>query len=123
MIFEQLENQLEEIKKWNEETFPDATLAGQLAKLEEEFIEFDEAINGGNVEEIQKEMADIFIVLGGLRRWESRIGGMITNSILEGMPATVFDGLLKGITKKMEINRKRTWKKSGDGKFQHSNKE
>lgn len=123
MIFEHLQNQLEEIKKWNEETFPDATLAGQLAKLEEEFIEFDEAINGGNVEEIRKEMADIFIVLGGLRRWESRIGGMITNSMLEGMPATVFDGLLKGIAKKMEINRNRTWEKSGDGRFQHTNKE
>lgn len=27
------------------------------------------------------------------------------------------------IMQKMDINRKRTWKKSGDGRFQHSNKE
>ena len=32
--------EMEEIKKWNEETFPDATLGGQLEKLEEECEEY-----------------------------------------------------------------------------------
>jgi hypothetical protein len=35
IVLSALHLELEEIKEWNEETFPDATLSGQLAKLEE----------------------------------------------------------------------------------------
>ena len=108
--------ELEEIKQWNEETFPDATLGGQLAKLEEEFEEF---FTAKEIEDQRKEMADIFIVLGGLRRWKSRIGNNQEITLTEDMPIEVLSNLLFEIDKKMEINRKRVWKKSGDGKFHH----
>lgn len=108
--------ELEKIKEWNEETFPDATLGGQLEKLEEEFEEFFTATE---IEDQRKEMADIFIVLGGLRRWKSRIGNSQEVILTEDMPIEVLGNLLIGINKKMEINRKRVWKKSGDGKFHH----
>lgn len=112
--------ELDSIKEWNEETFPDATLSGQLAKLEEEFKELAEAKGEENK---MKEFADVFIVLGGLRRWESRIGNCIVNTMVENMPISILLELLPSIKTKMDINRKRVWKKSGDGKFHHTNKE
>lgn len=115
-----LYQELDSIKEWNEETFPDATLAGQLAKLEEEFKELAEA---KEMEEKEKELADIFIVLGGLRRWDSKIGNCIVNTMVEKMPLSILLELLPSIKTKMDINRKRVWKKSGDGKFHHTNKE
>lgn len=112
--------ELEEIKEWNEETFPDATLSGQLAKLEEEFKELAEAKGEENK---MKEFADVFIVLGGLRRWKSHVGRHLENKFAEDMPSALLGCLLGEIQKKMKINRKRVWKKSGDGKFHHTNKE
>lgn len=108
--------ELNDIKKWNEETFPDATLGGQLEKLEEEFNEY---FNAKEVEDQKKELADVFIVLGGLRRWKSLIGNNQEITLTETMPIPVLGDLLININKKMEINRKRVWKKSGNGKFHH----
>ena len=112
--------EMEEIKKWNEETFPDATLGGQLEKLEEEYEEY---FSEEDEDKQEKELADIFIVLGGLRRWKSRIGCCIENVMYEGMPPATALRLLFKIKEKMEINRKRVWEKSGDGKFHHTDKE
>ena len=114
-----LNEELEKIKKWNEETFPDATLGGQFEKLEEEFEEYF-ATNDKFQE--RKELADIFIVLGGLRRWESRVGMAEFRMLTETMPLHVIGDLLVDISEKMEINRNRVWKKTGNGKFHHEEK-
>lgn len=111
--------ELEKIKKWNEETFPDATLGGQLEKLEEEYEEY---FSEEDEDKQEKELADIFIVLGGLRRWKSKIGCCIENVMFEGMPLATAFRLLFNIKEKMEINRNRVWKKSGNGKFHHEEK-
>ena len=115
-----LKKKLEEIKEWNAETFPDATPEGQLAKLDEEFGELDEA---KTMEEREKELADIFIVLGGLLRWGSRIANYVLNSLLDAMPIEVLEKLLKAIDAKMEVNKERTrkglWKKQPDGSYHH----
>lgn len=111
-----LNEELEKIKKWNEETFPDATLGGQFEKLEEEFEEYFATYD--KFQE-RKELADIFIVLGGLRRWESRVGMAEFIMLTEKMPLHVLGDLLVDISEKMEINRNRVWKKSGNGKFHH----
>ena len=108
--------ELNDIKKWNEETFTDATLGGQLEKVEEDFNEF---FNAKEVEDQRKELADVFIVLGGLRRWGSKIGNNQEISLTEQMPVEILGNLLIDIHNKMEINRKRVWKKSGNGKFHH----
>lgn len=111
---------LEKIKQWNAETFPDATPEGQLAKLDEEFGELDEA---KTMEEREKELADIFIVLGGLLRWGSRLANYVLNSLLETMPTEILEKLLKAIDAKMEVNEERTrkglWKKQPDGSYHH----
>lgn len=108
--------ELDEIKEWNEETFPDATLGGQLEKLEEEF---NELCNAKKFKNKRKELADVFIVLGGLRRWKSLVGNYQENQLIKDMPQTGLADLLINIEEKMEINRKRVWKKSGNGKFHH----
>ena len=115
-----LQGKLEKIKQWNAETFPDATPEGQLAKLDEEFRELDEA---KTQEEMEKELADIFIVLGGLLRWGSRLANYVLNSLLETMPTEILEKLLKEIDNKMEVNKERTrkglWKKKPDGSYHH----
>ena len=108
--------ELDKIKKWNEETFPEATLGGQLEKLEEEI---NELCNAKEFEDKRKELADVFIVLGGLRRWKSLVGNSQENQLTKDMPQVGLVDLLIKIEEKMEINRKRIWKKSGDGKFHH----
>lgn len=108
--------ELNAIKEWNEKTFPDATLAGQLAKLEEEIEEMMQAKNN---EDKMKELADVFIVLGGLRRWNSKIGISQENCHVAIMDTPILTNLIVEIAQKMEINLKRVWKKSGNGKFHH----
>lgn len=110
------DEKMEEIKVWNKETFPDATLGGQLEKLEEEITECRQA---SNIEDMRKERADVFIVLAGLRRWESMIGKHFENDLIENTSIEKMAELYSDVDAKMEINRKRVWKKSGDGKFHH----
>lgn len=107
---------LEVIKIWNKATFPEATLAGQLAKLEEEIKEFTDAKDN---EAHAQELADIFIVLGGLRRFESLIGNMQEKFLTKEMPVAVLAKLIVSIIQKMEINMKRTWEKDSEGKYHH----
>ena len=116
---EQLRDMIAEIRDWNKETFPDATLSGQLMKLEEEFQEMYQARQFWKKE---KEFADVFIVACGLTRWASVLANCLLNSWLE-LPEKDLKRILKNVRKKMNKNRNRTWAKSGDGKFQHSNKE
>lgn len=111
-----LDCELNNIKKWNEETFPDATLGGQLEKLEEEI---NELCNAKEAKDKRKELADVFIVLGGLRRWKSLVGNSQEKFLTKDMPQIGLVDLLINIEEKMEINRKRVWKKSGNGKFHH----
>lgn len=111
-----LDCELDDIKKWNEETFPDATLGEQLEKLEEEI---NELCNAKEFEDKRKELADVFIVLGGLRRWKSLVGNSQENQLTKDMPQIGLVDLLIKIEEKMEINRKRVWKKSGNGTFHH----
>ena len=59
-LVELLKKKLEEIKEWNAETFPDATPEGQLAKLDEEFGELDEAKTKEVLEKAKTFVAEIF---------------------------------------------------------------
>lgn len=119
-ISDKFDKEMDKIAKWNKKTFPHATMSGQLMKLEEELREFEKA---KTTQEHRNEMADIFIVLGGLKRRDCLIGNFMRNKLFDDMHTCVLKSVLKAIRRKMEINRKRTWVKSGDGKFQHSNKE
>ena len=115
-IKEKIINQLIDIKYWNAQTFRDATLGGQLEKLEEELKEWQKA---ANQEEALKELADVFIVVGGLIRWNSRIGTYFENTMFELLKTSALERISKAIEEKMEINRNRKWHKAGNGKYHH----
>ena len=109
---EKLEN---EIIEWHTQTFPDATMEGQLIKLEEEM---NELANAENKEEELKEAADVYIVLCGLKRWNCQIGKFITHYWF--VPALT---LYKAVVQKMNKNKARTWAKTTEGSYHHTNEE
>lgn len=122
-------NKASEIAKWNHETFPDATVSGQVLKLSEEFEEFKEAIENGTLSEMEK--ADCFIVAASLKeRFDNELGFFVLYCLIDEMT----DGgeqraseYMKAIENKMEINKRRTaenrWKKLPDGRFKHEGEE
>lgn len=120
ILLEVLMRELKEVKEWHKKTFPTATLAGQLLKLEEEM---NELLRAKTREEHKRELADILIVCAGLNRWDSKIGNYMVNSHLESMQLETLFELILAVNDKMKKNRKRVWKKSGDGRFHHTNKE
>lgn len=107
---------MDDIETWHEETFPDATLEGQLIKLEEELKELDEATEG---DEVMKEASDVLIVCAGLRRWNSMVGKTFEELFLieENEVLQTF------INAKMEKNKARIWAKTAEGTYHHTNKE
>lgn len=108
---EKLNKLLDEIKEWNAETFPDTTLTGQLCKLEEEMLEYKTSPS-------EEEAADIFIVLGGLRRFNSAIGDWIFKDFIYRNGSS-YKWLIGAINKKMEVNRARKWHKTDNGSYHH----
>ena len=108
---EKLDKLLDEIKDWNVKTFPDTTLTGQHCKLEEEMLEYDACPT-------EEEFADVFIVLGGLRRFNSAIGNYIFKDfIYRNGPS--YKWLIDAIDEKMKINRARKWHKTDNGSYHH----
>lgn len=126
-----LKNMLPEITQWHAETFPDATLDGQINKFEDELQEFYQASRakpGSNA--ALEELADCAIVAFGVRRflWDNEdniigrnYGAADCFAIVIGLCyrwGWTWAKLYKAIEKKMEINRARTWT-SQDGSYQH----
>lgn len=104
-----------EIIEWHTKTFPDATMEGQLIKLEEEMNEF---LNSETKEEKLKEAADIYIVLCGLKRWNSLIGNFVKDFWF--LPTI---SLYNAVVEKMNKNKARIWAKTTEGTYHHTNKE
>lgn len=118
LILENIDNRLNSIKRWHEKTFPDATLAGQLAKLEEEICE---SLKVGKKDKaaLFEEIADVLIVCAGLRRFDSKIGISIENNYLNNATPDILSVIDLAIILKMNKNRKRKWEKTEDGRFHH----
>lgn len=108
-----------EITKWHEECFPDATLEGQLIKLEEECNEWMTAVEPENS---AKELADIFIVCCGLKRWDSIVGKILTLDLLNDL-THYNDVFYKQVYNKHQKNKSRIWQKTAEGTYHHTNAE
>lgn len=119
VVTEEIKRELAGVAKWHKKTFKDATMGGQLLKLEEEYKELVEAIDKGNNKEIYQEMADVLIVSAGLIRLNSLIGSFHIEINLEKMDIKELINTLKAIREKMKINRARKWDKLKDGRFKH----
>lgn len=116
---ENIDNRLNSIKRWHEKTFPDATLAGQLAKLEEEIQETLKTDPNKDKAAFFEEIADVLIVCAGLRRFNSKIGISIENNYIDNATPDILAVIDLAIIQKMNKNRKRKWKKTEDGRFHH----
>lgn len=68
-------------------------MEGQLIKLEEEL---NELVNAKNKKEKLKEAADVYIVLCGLKRWDSYIGKFMIQQWFSGA-----DNLYNAVVEKM----------------------
>lgn len=93
------------ISKWHEETFPDATLSGQIEKWNEELKEFRET----NYREAY-ELADMFIVACGIIRFDINLGLYYLTEIYDWLGSDIMFGdkeFIDSVEKKMEKNRKR----------------
>lgn len=109
------------IAKKHTELFPLATMDSQLIKYGEEIAEFNQA---SNFEQKKKELADCFIVLGGMYRFYPEVAesagiGMLyvadTLNISE-------QSLTQAIFEKLKINEKRKWQEK-DGTYKHIGKD
>lgn len=110
------------IAKWHEETFPDATLDGQIEKYNEEYDEFYEA---DTPKDAVVELADMFIVVCGIARFSAMDALFYFHEVDHelGINSISFEQLSNAVDKKMEKNRKRVWVKTGEGTFHHTNKD
>lgn len=90
-------------------------MEGQLIKLEEEM---NELANSANSEEELKEAADVYIVLCGLKRWNSQIGNFVMYYSF-----SYEDDLYEAAVEKMNKNKARVWAKTTEGSYHHTNEE
>lgn len=107
---------IETIIQWHRETFPDATLEGQLEKFEDERVEYGES-------ESLEELADLFIVACGIARFDYVVAlraFWFVEKVLDiWTEASVSRyALQEAVEQKMQINRKREWV-IGKGNYQH----
>lgn len=112
--YENFQELAKKITEVHEELFPDATLETQCAKFEEEFEKFRSAKND---EEIKFALADMFIVVCGIRRFNYGIFHMIFYGILQGIPDN--HEFAETIINKMNKNIKRKWDNK-DGYYKHT---
>lgn len=104
------------IMRWHTETFPDATLWGQLDKYQEEQNEWIDS----NYSDIS-ELADMFIVACGIARFDLQEGFFHIADVFNWYASAEelqLSGLEEAVNKKMEINRQRKWNK-GNGEYKH----
>lgn len=87
--------------QWSQRTFPEATPEGSLAKAREELGEIEQDVKNNIKEPI--EFADAIMCL-------------FDAAARLGMDATV---IMKAYSKKIEINKNRTWKKNPNNSYSH----
>lgn len=102
------------IMRWHAATFPQATLAGQLEKFEEERQEYAKAKRNTKLE----EAADMYIVACGIARFDSYLGALAMAEMTDVFSHHDKRNIQKAIDKKMAINRKRSWNCS-NGYYKH----
>ena len=107
------------IMDWHEQTFPDATLEGQLEKYQEEQLEWVES-----GEKDVDELADMLIVACGIARFNIWEGTFYFADISDWMSSDVpisWKDLEEAVNRKMAKNRKRVWRKTATGTYHHEN--
>lgn len=101
---------LEKMAEAHKKLFPNATAGNQLWKLEEEIEEWHNADTEHEIE----ELADIFIVCGGLYRWYPLTATSVANCFRIINRSKICDDDIETIiNRKWQINLKRKWEWNG----------
>ena len=107
------------IIEWHKQTFPDATLEGQVKKFKEEYDEY--YAGQQNI----CELADMYIVACGIARFDGVVALEFFAIVYQIMRQWTVIGAIylfkEMIDKKMKKNRKRIWNKTGNGTYHHEN--
>ena len=108
---------LEKMAKEHEKLFPNASLESQIWKLEEEINEFCSAYLP---EASIRELADIWIVLGGLYRWCPKTAVAMYYYYSDGDINALYgiNNIEAEVNRKWQINLKRKWVWNGKT-YQH----
>jgi hypothetical protein len=113
---------IKSIIDWHEQTFPDATLEGQLEKFKDEEKEYEEADEKDVLaKSTLMELADLVIVACGIARFDLLEGLYAFESALHWInKCSCFevDDVASAVQEKMKINRNRKWS-IGKGNYQH----
>lgn len=106
---------IKDIIEWQEKTFPDATLEGQIKKF---YAERDEWYKSGSKDTL--ELADMFIVACGIARFSTATALDCFSEVMrEANYAEIpLETLEKAIENKAIVNRSRTWNFE-NGQYQH----
>lgn len=104
------------ILQWHRDSFPDADLAGQLIKWQEEKKEWASCKKTDI-----SELADCYIVACGLARYPGLYSLLTFSWIADELGASEFclREFEQAVDSKMEINRARKWERKG-GLYKHT---
>lgn len=116
--FENFKELAEKIMEVHTQLFPDATLESQIKKFEEEFEEVEYAAYVlKSDEEVKNELADLYIVACGIRRFSKPLFIILQASLINDVPNS--QEYAEAIITKMNKNIKRKWNNK-DGLYKHT---
>lgn len=111
-----MKEDIQSIIEWHKQTFPDATISGQIHKFREEQKEYKES-------KYISELVDMFVVACGTARFNYIIAMKYFSIVFVELCAS---GITSGefylmVDDKMAKNRRRVWNKTGKGVYHHEN--
>ena len=112
---------IKSIIDWHEQTFPDATLDGQMDKFQQELKEFAATLEpDADYNHLLEELADMYIVACGVARFsiERALSCFTVVNAFKDLYRLCSFELEEMVDKKMAINRQRKWS-IGKGNYQH----
>ena len=108
----------EAVSKVHEQLFPEATLESQIKKFEEEYAEVEYAAKVlKSDEETKKELADLFIVACGIKRFSEPLFTILQAGLCKDIPDRL--EYAEAIVNKINKNIKRKWNNT-DGLYKHT---
>lgn len=94
--------------EWNARKLPENTLDMQLAKVEEEIEEVRTAFDKGLIDEAEREIADVFLAIGGIIRFDKSLFFHMLVDFTDGLP-TSFERLAELAEEKLAIIEERPY--------------
>ena len=108
----------EKVSEVHAQLFPDATLESQIKKFEEEFEEVEHAAKVlMSDEETKNELADLYIVACGIKRFSEPLFAILQAGLVKDIPDR--QEYAEAIIAKMNKNIKRKWDNK-NGLYKHT---